>query len=226
MFVYRESALNPNPISKFLVLILMSFTVFHVVHTEILLAAFLSLLFFINGYRMYAIKVFFIYTVLTLVPSFPDLEKLPALLKMSLGLALLVRMFFLPYLAGNLLIKTSDVSSIISSLGLLKIPQQVSIPLAVMFRFFPSFQEEKANIKMAMKIRGISRKNFLKYAEYVFVPLLILSTNIADDIAKAAECKAIEAPGKKTRYFAIKFRLIDFIYPALALLLLAGGVLL
>lgn len=60
MFVYRESALNPNPnpISKFLVLILMSFTVFHVVHTEILLAAFLSLLFFINGYRMYAIKVF------------------------------------------------------------------------------------------------------------------------------------------------------------------------
>lgn len=226
MFVYRELALNPNPISKFLVLFLMSFTFLHVVHTEILLAALLSLLFFINGCRIYAIKVFIIYTALTFVPSFPGLEKLPALLKMILGLALIVRMFFLPYLAGNFLIKTSDVSSIISSLSLLKIPQQVSIPLAVMFRFFPSFWEEKANIKMAMKIRGVSRKNFLKYAEYVFVPLLILSTNIADDISKAAECKAIAAPGRKTRYFAVKFRPIDFIYPALALLLLAGGLLL
>ena len=132
-------------------------------------------------------------------------------------------MFYIPFSAGKFLIKTSDVGSIISSMDSLKIPSAVSIPIAVMFRFFPSFVEEKNNIKLAMKIRGIETKNPIKYLEYVAVPLLIISSNIADDISKAAETKCIANPIKKTRYIPVRLHLIDFIYALTMTAIVSGG---
>ena len=44
------------------------------------------------------------------------------------------------------------------------------------------------------------------------VPLLVISSNISDDIAKAAETKCIENPIKKTRYISVKIKIIDFAY--------------
>jgi len=132
-------------------------------------------------------------------------------------------MFYLPFAAGEFMIKTSDVGSIISSMDALKIPKEVSVPIAVMFRFFPSFAEEKNNIMMAMRIRGIETKNPVKYLEYIAVPLLIISSNIADDIAKAAETKCIANPVKKTRYIKVKIHLIDFIYAFTITIIVVGG---
>ena len=126
-------------------------------------------------------------------------------------------------MAASFMIKTSDVGAIISSMDKLKISKNLSIPIAVMFRFFPSFKEEKKNIKMAMKVRGINFKNPIKYLEYVSVPLLIISSNIADDIAKAAETKAIENPIAKTRYISVKIHLIDFVYVIAVAGLIVGG---
>ena len=60
------------------------------------------------------------------------------------------------------MIKTSDVGAIISSMDKLKISKNLSIPVAVMFMFFPSFKEEKKNIKMAMKVRGTNFRNPFK----------------------------------------------------------------
>lgn len=133
------------------------------------------------------------------------------IIKMFFMLFIVFRMFYLPYLSGKFLIKTSDVGSIISSMDTLRVPKNISIPVAVMFRFFPSFKEEKDNIKMAMKIRGIPFKNPISYLEYVIVPLLIISSNIADDISKAAETRCIENPIKKERYISVRIKGIDFV---------------
>ena len=93
------------------------------------------------------------------------LEKFPIIIKILLSLVFVARMFYLPFTAAKFMIKISDVGSVISAMDLLKIPKVVSIPIAVMFRFFPSFIEEKNYIKMAMKIRGIETKNPIKYLE-------------------------------------------------------------
>ncbi|MDU1708291.1 MAG: energy-coupling factor transporter transmembrane component T, partial [Anaerococcus vaginalis] len=146
------------------------------------------------------------------LPNFMILSTLNPILKMFLSIPIVFRMFLLPFMAASFMIKTSDVGAIISSMDKLKISKNLSIPIAVMFRFFPSFKEEKKNIKMAMRVRGINFKNPVKYLEYVSVPLLIISSNIADDIAKAAETKAIENPIAKIRYIHVKIQLIDFIY--------------
>ena len=226
MYYINDKRLNPNPITKFFVVVLLGFTVVHYINHYLEIAAVLviSIMYLINGFRREAIKNILVFGVLFFVPSFSALAKLPIFILMMLSLLALCRMFYLPFVAGKFMIKTSDVGSIISSMDAIKIPKEVSIPIAVMFRFFPSFVEEKNSIKMAMRIRGIETKNPVKYLEYVAVPLLIISSNIADDISKAAETKCIANPIKKTRYVSVRIHLIDFIYAVTISVIVAGGI--
>lgn len=225
MYSVKSNSLNPNPIPKFFVTVLLGFTILHSInhYSEWALIIVISIMYFINGFRKEGIQNIIVFGILFFVPDFTILAKFPLVIKMLLSLLFVVRMFYIPYASGKFLIKTSDVGSIISSMDFLRIPKAVSIPIAVMFRFFPSFEEERNNIKMAMKIRGIEIKNPLKYLEYIAVPLLIISSNIADDIAKAAETKCIANPIKKTRYITVRVHIIDFIYAFIMTVIVVGG---
>ena len=225
MYSVKSNSLNPNPIPKFFVTVLLGFTILHSInhYSEWALIIVISIMYFINGFRKEGIQNIIVFGILFFVPDFTILAKFPLVIKMLLSLLFVVRMFYIPYASGKFLIKTSDVGSIMSSMDFLRIPKAVSIPIAVMFRFFPSFAEERNNIKMAMKIRGIEIKNPLKYLEYIAVPLLIISSNIADDIAKAAETKCIANPIKKTRYITVRVHIIDFIYAFIMTVIVVGG---
>lgn len=225
MWSVKKNSLNPNPITKFFVVGLLGLTVVHSIHPvlELMVIFVISIMYLMNGLKKEALKNVIIFGVLFLAPNFKILAQLPFFIKMFFSLIFVLRMFYIPYAAGKFLIKTSDVGSIISSMDVLKIPSAISIPVAVMFRFFPSFVEEKNHIKMAMKIRGIETKNPLKYLEYVAVPLLIISSNIADDISKAAETKCIANPIKKTRYIRVGVGVIDFIYAMTMTIIVIGG---
>ncbi|MDU1030856.1 MULTISPECIES: energy-coupling factor transporter transmembrane component T [Anaerococcus] len=216
---------NPNPISKILVVFLTGLTVMHGINIcfEFAIICIFLILFYLNGYKKTLFKWIVLCLVLYSLPNFMILSTLNPILKMFLSIPIVFRMFLLPFMAASFMIKTSDVGAIISSMDKLKISKNLSIPIAVMFRFFPSFREEKKNIKMAMRVRGINFKNPVKYLEYVSVPLLIISSNIADDIAKAAETKAIENPIAKTRYIRVKVQLIDFVYVLPVAGLIVGG---
>ncbi|MDU7433524.1 MAG: energy-coupling factor transporter transmembrane component T [Anaerococcus vaginalis] len=216
---------NPNPISKILVVFLTGLTVMHGINIcfEFAIICIFLILFYLNGYKKTLFKWIVLCLVLYSLPNFMILSTLNPILKMFLSIPIVFRMFLLPFMAASFMIKTSDVGAIISSMDKLKISKNLSIPIAVMFRFFPSFKEEKKNIKMAMRVRGINFKNPVKYLEYVSVPLLIISSNIADDIAKAAETKAIENPIAKTRYIHVKIQLIDFVYVLIIMGLVVGG---
>ena len=225
MYSVKSNSLNPNPITKFFVTVLLGFTILHSInqYSEWALIIVISIMYFINGFRKEGIQNIIVVGILFFVPDFTILAKFPLVIKMLLSLLFVVRMFYIPYASGKFLIKTSDVGSIMSSMDFLRIPKAVSIPVAVMFRFFPSFAEERNNIKMAMKIRGIEIKNPIKYLEYIAVPLLIISSNIADDIAKAAETKCIANPIKKTRYITVRVHIIDFIYTFIMTVIVVGG---
>ena len=216
---------NPNPISKMLVVFLTGLTVMHGINIcfEFAIICIFLILFYLNGYKKTLFKWIVLCLVLYSLPNFMILSTLNPILKMFLSIPIVFRMFLLPFMAASFMIKTSDVGAIISSMDKLKISKNLSIPIAVMFRFFPSFKEEKKNIKMAMRVRGINFKNPVKYLEYVSVPLLIISSNIADDIAKAAETKAIENPIAKTRYIHVKIQIIDFVYVLAVAGLIGGG---
>lgn len=225
MLVNKRNKFNPNPITKFFVVALLGLTALHSInyYLEWCIIFVISMLYFANGFKRESIRNIIVFGILFIIPKLSFIAELPYFIKMMFTLLFVMRIFYIPFVAGKFLVKTSDVGSILSSLDYLKIPASISIPIAVMFRFFPSFVEEKKNIHMAMKIRGIKTKNPIKYIEYVFIPLLVISSNIADDISKAAETKCIANPVKKTRYIKVKIKLIDFIYALTMLAIVIGG---
>ena len=227
MPVSLDNPYNPNPISKILVSFSLGFAVFYKVNTyfEWGIVLLISFLFLMNGFKKEALKNILFFGVLSLIPNLDVIRSMNAILMMFFMLFAVCKMFYLPFSAGSFFLKTSDVGSVISSMDKMNLPRTVSIPIAVMLRFFPSFREESHNIKLAMKIRGITFKNPISYIEYVIVPLLVISSNISDDIAKAAETKCIENPVKKTRYISVKTKIVDFVYVLSILIMVIGGAL-
>ena len=226
MPVFLDNPYNPNPISKLMVTFLLGFVVFHKVNIyfEWAIILLISFLFYKNGFKKEALKNILFFGMFSLIiPSLEVIRNMNVILMIFFMLFAVCRMFYLPFSSGSFFVKTSDVGSIISSMDKIKLPHSISIPIAVIFRFFPSFREESHNIKLAMKIRGITLKNPISYIEYV--PLLVISSNISDDIAKAAETKCIENPVKKTRYISVKMKIVDFGYVLLVLMMVIGGIL-
>lgn len=216
---------NPNPATKFFVTVLLGM---EMLHPKNPLYNFLTVLVFVlffslNGKIMTGFRVLLVYCPLMFLGDLRDIADWNGVLKIFVSLLMVVKMFFLPFLSGKFFIATSDVGSILTVMDKVHIPQILSIPIAVMFRFFPAYREESANIKMAMKMRGITRKNPLRYLEYVTVPLLVASTNIAEDISKSAETKCIANPGKKMRYTEVRFRTADAVFLILILAVQLGG---
>jgi energy-coupling factor transporter transmembrane protein EcfT len=224
---FSDNPYNPNPITKLFTMFLFGLTVINQIgiYFEWGAVFILSFIFYKTGFKKDAVKNVVTFGLLSLVPNLTFIESWHAVVKIFLMLLLMYRIFYFPITSGKLLIKTTDVGSIISSMDKLKLPGSISIPIAVMFRFFPSFREERRNIKLAMKVRGIGFKNPIKYIEHVTVPLLITSSNIADDISKAAETRCIANPVKKTRYIPVKIKTIDFAYTALVSAVVIGGLL-
>lgn len=223
----KQASFNPNPLSKLAVAFALGVTILHPMPDWVGLALVLVLTLFcmLAGFFITGLKAAVFYLLLCMVPSIDGVSAFPVPLKMLISFLLIVRMFYLPIFAGTYLVKTSDVGSILSSMDMIHTPKSVSIPIAVMFRFFPSFHEERRNIKLAMKVRGITFKNPIVYVEHVAVPLLIMCSTIADDIAKAAEVKCIENPVPSIRYTEVKFRLIDVVFLGIVGVLLVGGLL-
>lgn len=216
---------NPNVVSKIFVTIVLGTTVMHPLRemNTILIVLIYFILYCINKDYKNGIKIVAIYSCLLYIVTNTKLDNANIIITMFATIIITIKIFFLPFIAGAFFIKTSDVGSIISAMDMLKISRSFSIPIAVMFRFFPSFHEEKEHIIMAMKIKGITFKRPLKYLEYVGVPLLMVSSIITDDIAKTAETKCIANPIKKVRYRKFSFTFIDGLFICGITSLLIGG---
>ncbi|MDO4800141.1 MAG: energy-coupling factor transporter transmembrane component T [Bacillota bacterium] len=225
------SDFNPNPGTKFVVLIVLSLALMYDRPEWANLAVIFAIcvFFVLNGKAYSGIKGFLIYGIF--VSLFQGdlvgdaLHHIPAFFKVFFSVFMMFQKFFPSLFAGAFLIATSDVSSILAVMNKLRFPNAISIPFAVMFRFFPTYREERKNIKLAMKMRGITWRHPLKYLEYVMVPLLISSSNIADDISKSAETKCIADPGPKTKYTVVRMGTADYLYLLSVLLPFFVGIL-
>lgn len=222
---------NPNPGTKMAVLLMLSTAMIHfkAMWSELVIVGIISLFFMLNGRIATGIKGFLFYLFLFFVFSNATVDEMvfqmPVALKIVITLLMTIKIFYLTVYPAQFFLATSDVGSMIAVMDQIKAPKAISIPIAVMFRFFPAFSEERKNIKFAMKMRGITPLNPIRYFEYVTVPLLISSSNITDDIAKSAETKCIAHPCKKTRYQEIRIGVADYVYFFGILIVLILGIL-
>lgn len=75
------------------------------------------------------------------------------------------------------LIETTTVSEFTAAMSKMHVTDKITIPLSVMFRFFPTVADEFSSINAAMRMRDIrlGGKNVTKMIEYRLVPLMVCS---------------------------------------------------
>ena len=123
------------------------------------------------------------------------------------------------------MISTVTVSEFIAAFERMHLPDEVTIPFSVMFRFFPTIKEEWNDICNAMAFRGLGftiNNLFFRTSliyECSFVPLLTDTVLIADELSAAALCRGLGANKKRTYMVDVRLRPVDFILMPVAVLL-------
>ena len=112
--------------------------------------------------------------------------------------AVYIRKLLPCFMLGSYLISTTRVSTFLAALAKLRLPEGLTIALAVTLRFLPTLAEEWAAIRDAMALRGISAsvggvlRHPAQTTEHVYVPLLVSASRISDEITQAAITRGIE----------------------------------
>lgn len=119
------------------------------------------------------------------------------------------------------LIATTSVSEFIAAMERMHIPKVMTVPVSVMFRFFPTIVEEYHGITDAMRLRNVgSFRNPVDMLEYRLVPLMISLTAIGNDLSISALTRGLDAPNKRSNMCAIGFNVQDYIAIAVSVVIL------
>lgn len=119
---------------------------------------------------------------------------------------------FMPGIAmGSYLVNSTTVSEFMAAMERMHLPQKLTIPLSVMFRFFPTVTEEYGAIGDAMRMRGVrfGGGKPMQMLEYRMVPLMVSCVKIGDELSAAALTRGLGAPVKRTNICKIGFGIPD-----------------
>lgn len=126
--------------------------------------------------------------------------------------------FFIRFVPGIMMgyitVRTTTVSEFVAAMKKLHLPDQVIIPMSVIFRFFPTVIEEYNAIGDAMKMRGIRLGGGKASAilEYRIVPMIMCSVKIGEELSAAALTRGLGGPVKRTNICRIGFHVQDIIF--------------
>ncbi len=179
----------------------------------IVLAMLPILLMMISGKVKNAVMFLLIYVCCMLVTIYAVPELSGAFQYVAIALCSLF-MRFLPGIAmGYYTVTTTTVSEFIAAMEKMHITDKITIPMSVIFRFFPTIFEECSAINDAMKMRGISLRNAgaLAIVEYRLVPMLMCSVKIGEELSVASLTRGLGGPVKRTNICSIGFRAADII---------------
>ena len=115
---------------------------------------------------------------------------------------------------GYFVVTTTTVSEFVAAMERLHLPQQITIPMSVMFRFFPTVAEEWSAIGDAMRMRGVRFGGGKVGAilEYRIVPMMICSVKIGEELSQAALTRGLGGPVKRTNICKLGFHVQDVIF--------------
>lgn len=110
------------------------------------------------------------------------------------------------------LVVTTSVSEFVAAMDKLHITKKITVPVSVMFRFFPTIKEEYSAIRDAMRLRNIgSWRNPLEMLEYRMVPLLMGLVSIGNDLSASALTRGLNSPVRRTNMCPIGFHWQDMV---------------
>ena len=108
---------------------------------------------------------------------------------------------FLPGgMMGVYFIGTTKVNEFILAMEKMHVPNKVTIPISVLFRFFPTVKEEASAISDAMRMRNLGFGYFwnrpVEILEYRMVPMMMSTVTIGEDLSASAltRCLGMYSP--------------------------------
>ncbi len=225
-----------DPRTKLYLLILANLLLFfHVSRTvQAILVVLFLIPFYCAGKRKSALRFAVIYGVmlaadLWLIPKAEGFF-LHFISLLSVG----VRMMLPCLISGAYAFTTTTAGEFVCAMRRLHLPEYIIIPCVVVIRYFPTVRQDYIQIRNAMALRGITEggMSFLRHPvrtlEYVLIPLLMNSNNVAQDLSVAALTKGISIPGTHTCMTELRVTWLDWIWAALCtvpVILFLGGIL-
>lgn len=135
--------------------------------------------------------------------------------------------FVLPLLAAFfLVVHTATVGEYISAFMKMRLPSEIIIPLAVMFRFVPTIREEWQAVNQALRLRGLALtwRNVLRrpmqMLEYMLVPFLLQCSVIVDEMSAAVMARGFDRDRPRTSYYEVRMKALDWCLVGIAAALL------
>jgi len=135
-----------------------------------------------------------------------------------LALMLFILTKILPtVILARYIVKSTKVSEFITAMHRMHVTDKITIPISVIFRFFPTIAEESKAINDAMRMRGIEMgaKKATEAVEYRIVPLIASCSIIGEELSAAAMTRGLDMGKKRSCIWNIKFRLQDYAVTAL-----------
>lgn len=108
------------------------------------------------------------------------------------------------FMMGKYTIFTTKMSEIAYCMHQMKMPDVLIIPITVMQRFFYTIFEDYSQVKQAMYMHGLSGIKMIfhpiRLVEYRLVPLLMVITKTADEVAISALTRGMQIDNQKRTY--------------------------
>lgn len=129
---------------------------------------------------------------------------------------------------GLWILRTTYMDDLMVALQRMRLPQAVTIPLVVMFRYIPTLRIEYWQIRSTMDIRGISDTLWKRVShplatiEYILIPLLMRCLKVTDELAASGTTRGLELECKRHALRPIRFSWPESLVSLLGILFLAA----
>ena len=179
---------------------------------------FFVLLLFFYGKTEKALNIIAVYLIIYVITFFMDFAS-PTISTAWALISMPLMSFFPLYAVIVLIIATTTTGELIAAFQKMKFPNFITIPLTVMFRFFPSLIIELKSINNAMKLKGV-KFDIIKQLEYIYVPILFNTSQIIDDLSASGMTRGYNYHKISSSTYEMKWRFQDFIVIAILVILI------
>lgn len=136
-----------------------------------------------------------------LVPLLPDIINL-----LFTGMIALMTQILPGMMMAYFLLVSTSVSEFVAAMDRMHVPKCITVPLSVLFRFFPTIVEEYGHVRDAMRMREVGDlRQPMAMLEYRMVPFMTSIVSIGNDLAASALTRGLSAPVRRTNVCPIGF---------------------
>ena len=215
--LYGSALLDPR--CKILLLVCIGFVSYFLAGEVVSLVLMLVYGLFIalgNGGK-WAVKMIVTYIIVAYLNALLRYVQVPVLSVIMSVFGVTVLKLIPIVMMGLWILRTTYMDDLMVALQRMRLPQAVTIPLVVMFRYIST-----------MDIRGISDTLWKRVShplatiEYILIPLLMRCLKVTDELAASGTTRGLELECKRYALRPIRFAWPEIIVSLLGILFLAG----